>query len=111
MLNFKKDKLFVDKNVMTKLSNDTETKIIQVTKNNKINIYNLEIELKKMILENYHEYAISLTDIYIEHNDVFNETNKYKVNVRYVVNHYPLPNITTKTLECETIIDIENKEI
>ena len=100
MLNFKKDKLFVDENVMTKLSNDTETKIIQVTKNNKINIDNLEIELKKMILENYHEYAISLTDIYIEHN----------VNVRYVVNHYPLPNITTKTLECETIIDIGNKE-
>lgn len=109
MLNFEKDKLFVDESIMTKLSDDTETKIIQITKNNKINIDNLEIELKKMILENYHEYAIKLIDIFIEHIDEFSK--KHKVTVRYVVNHYPFPNITTKTLECETIIDIEHKEI
>lgn len=97
------NKLFVDEKIMSKLSNETDNKIIQ----NDLSISILESDLKKLLIEKYSDYAIRLIDVFVEHEK---DTNKYKVCVRYAVNHYPFPSEITKTLECEKII-IKDEEV
>lgn len=103
MLDFKNNKLFVDEKIMNELSNETDNKIIQ----SNLSMSTLESNLKKLLIENYNDYAIRLIDVFVEHKK---DTNKYKVCVRYAVNHYPFPSGITKILECEKTV-IKDEEV